>query len=619
MGFRPTPPSGGGSIFSQALTATATAAGSITNQVNKIVTVALPAVSATMVRTVNKLVSVTLPAATASITKRVNKTLVATTMLVTASLLAQKVILLALTATATVTASIVKRVNKAVTATTSLVTASLVKLVNKTLVATTVPVTASLTALRVILLTLTATTVTVAASLTKQVNKLLSVSLPAVAASLVKQVNKIVLAGGIGGNDANTVLLLHCDGTNGSTTFTDSSPSGHTMTAVGGATISTALSVFGGASANLPSASTSGITTPDASDLDLGSGDFTIDFRVNFASTTTDMDLIGQCDNPFAPVDCAWRIIRTNFNNSLYFQFSTNGTSATSFLKSWTPSTSTWYHVAIVRSGSNLYHFVDGTQLGTTSTISGTAWNSTVPLCIGFVDAVNKINPFNGNVDEVRVSKVARWTSNFTPPPSAYGNAGGVNLAATITAIKVILLTLTATTVTVTASVTKRVNKLISVTLPAATATLVKRVNKNMTATTATVTASVTKSIGKIITSAGNIVTGLLNAILGPTLPGAITNPVVSGNPMVGNVLSSTTGTWSHSPDSYAYIWQRNFGGAWVTIPGATGATYTLTQADVNATIRSEVTATNVQGSKSADSNSLGPVGINYNRVVTYV
>ena len=48
---------------------------------------------------------------------------------------------------------------------------------------------------------------------------------------------------------ASVALLLHCDGSNGSTTFTDSSPTPKTVTAYGNAQISTARSQFGGASA----------------------------------------------------------------------------------------------------------------------------------------------------------------------------------------------------------------------------------------------------------------------------------------------------------------------------------------------------------------------------------
>ena len=51
---------------------------------------------------------------------------------------------------------------------------------------------------------------------------------------------------------AQRVLLLHFDGADGSTTFTDSSPAGRTITAIGSPTITTSASQFGGSSLNLP-------------------------------------------------------------------------------------------------------------------------------------------------------------------------------------------------------------------------------------------------------------------------------------------------------------------------------------------------------------------------------
>jgi hypothetical protein len=84
------------------------------------------------------------------------------------------------------------------------------------------------------------------------------------------------------GNDAFTKILLHMDGTNGSTTFTDTNAGGsaHTWTANGNAQISTAQSKFGGAS-GLFDGTGDYITTPDHADYTLGSGDFTIDLWFN--------------------------------------------------------------------------------------------------------------------------------------------------------------------------------------------------------------------------------------------------------------------------------------------------------------------------------------------------
>jgi hypothetical protein len=76
---------------------------------------------------------------------------------------------------------------------------------------------------------------------------------------------------------ADVSILLHFDGTNGSTTFTDQK--GNAWTAVN-ATISTAQSVFGGASGLFTGASNSRISTPTSSLFDVGAGDWALEFRI---------------------------------------------------------------------------------------------------------------------------------------------------------------------------------------------------------------------------------------------------------------------------------------------------------------------------------------------------
>jgi len=90
----------------------------------------------------------------------------------------------------------------------------------------------------------------------------------------------------------------------------------------------------------------------------------------------------------------------------------------------------------------------------------------------------------------------------------------------------------------------------------------------------------------------------------GGSPPSNTAPPVISGTLLVGQTLGSTTGAWTNSPTSYAYQWRRN--GA--DIVGATSSIYTLTGADVGATITCLVTASNAFGSASAVSNALGPV-----------
>jgi hypothetical protein len=74
--------------------------------------------------------------------------------------------------------------------------------------------------------------------------------------------------------------------------------------------------------------------------------------------------------------------------------------------------------------------------------------------------------------------------------------------------------------------------------------------------------------------------------------------------------VSTTDGTWSNSPSSYAYQWVRcnTTGGACSAISGATSKSYTLGSGDVGATVRAQVTATNSAGSASGLSNATAVV-----------
>lgn len=76
------------------------------------------------------------------------------------------------------------------------------------------------------------------------------------------------------------------------------------------------------------------------------------------------------------------------------------------------------------------------------------------------------------------------------------------------------------------------------------------------------------------------------------------TIPTISGTAQVGQTLTASQGTWTGSPTSYAYHWNRS-GSA---IAGATSATYAPVSGDIGATLTCTVTATNAGGSAGATS-----------------
>ena len=80
--------------------------------------------------------------------------------------------------------------------------------------------------------------------------------------------------------------------------------------------------------------------------------------------------------------------------------------------------------------------------------------------------------------------------------------------------------------------------------------------------------------------------------------------PTISGTAQVGQTLTAGNGTWSNTPTSFAYQWVRcNAGGnSCVNVANGTQRTYTLVGADSANTMRVRVTATNADGSASAES-----------------
>jgi hypothetical protein len=77
--------------------------------------------------------------------------------------------------------------------------------------------------------------------------------------------------------------------------------------------------------------------------------------------------------------------------------------------------------------------------------------------------------------------------------------------------------------------------------------------------------------------------------------------------PVVGEVLSASTGHWVNSPTSYAYQWRR-CSPSCTGIAGATSSTYTLVAPDAGSTIDAVVTASNSAGSASQTSAPTGGV-----------
>jgi hypothetical protein len=211
-------------------------------------------------------------------------------------------------------------------------------------------------------------------------------------------------------DDSYTKSLLHFDGSDTSTTFTDES--GKSWSHYGNSQIKTAQSKFGGASGYFDG-SGDYIRTPYTSDFDLSSGDFTIDawFRSNSFSS---VQVITSKDTYGSSYDWSVRIASSTTIN-IY----TNGTNDHLTATVPTMSTGTWYHVAVVSYSGDVSIYLDGVSYGSKSMSITNASQSYVTVgCSGWNQPGGY---FNGYIDELRISKgIARWTDDFTPPSAAY-------------------------------------------------------------------------------------------------------------------------------------------------------------------------------------------------------
>lgn len=219
-------------------------------------------------------------------------------------------------------------------------------------------------------------------------------------------------------DDSYTVALLHCNGANNSTTFTDES--GKTWTASGNAVISTAQSVFGGAACAFDG-NGDYITASDSADWAFGAGDFTIDFRARLNS----LPASGVSYVAYSHwVDVNNRInFRIGNDAGVYnWRFAVWSGGVNTVLVDASPSSlaiNTWYHVTLSRNGNSFRVFINGSQIGSTITDSDALPDLSAPLRIGTSETTGSY--FDGYLDEFRISKgIARWTANFTPPGSAY-------------------------------------------------------------------------------------------------------------------------------------------------------------------------------------------------------
>ena len=203
-------------------------------------------------------------------------------------------------------------------------------------------------------------------------------------------------------------------------------------TASGSAAVSTSVKKFGAGSLYLPNRSDR-VTYDDSGNSISFSGDYTIEAWVYFTDVSQPNNYIwSKRTNTSTHANNAWVIKWMGPSDNAWEIFQAQGSSQHVTFHSDTISTNTWYHLAVVRSGTNLLLFRDGTLISGTNTTGagGTLNNPTsTPIVLGEISGGTGTG-FAGYIDDFRIiDGVALYTSNFVAPTSALTSTAEVTSA----------------------------------------------------------------------------------------------------------------------------------------------------------------------------------------------
>jgi hypothetical protein len=207
------------------------------------------------------------------------------------------------------------------------------------------------------------------------------------------------------GPAASTKLLMHFDNA-GNTGYTE--VLSHTVTN-NGAAAAGSVGMFG--AGYFPSGS-GYLAVTDPGDLS-----FTGDLTIEFWAWHTNITQNGMILSKGTSAQAGYQYIQST--SGLVRILGPDGTVIVGTPDSSKTKVGTWQHFAFVRSGNTWSCFVDGVLVQSV-TSSATFGSNNYALWIGSFLNGSTYLPFSGRIDELRLSKIARYSANFTPPAAAF-------------------------------------------------------------------------------------------------------------------------------------------------------------------------------------------------------
>jgi len=197
-----------------------------------------------------------------------------------------------------------------------------------------------------------------------------------------------------------------------STGFVDSSSNARAITVTGNVHHSFDQAKFNESSIEFDGTNDS-LDIADSTDFDFGTGNFTFEFFA-YKQTSGKMSIFetrsSSNNNGF----------NLEFSSANKFEWYDTSIASGNDLPGDPSAISlnTWTHYAVVRNGSSCKMYRDGTEVGTAKDVGSNSQVSAGTPTIG--ESAAGAADYDGYLDEIRLSNVARYTGNFTAPTSPF-------------------------------------------------------------------------------------------------------------------------------------------------------------------------------------------------------
>lgn len=209
----------------------------------------------------------------------------------------------------------------------------------------------------------------------------------------------------------NVVLLVHMDGTDGQTTWTDTSNSAHTVSRIGNTVVSDAVTLFG-ENSTLFDGNGDILSIPDSDDFCPDFEDFVLQVWVWCAVSVVNQSVLGSAvETGYFPYNFSFPVSPGEIAAKVSLHDGGGDVVLTLAATQATISTAAWHLLSMTKVGDTFRWFLDENKIGGSDSVAlpgQSIFNAAAPLCIGnysvdYNAGLGVLKSWNGYMRELRI------------------------------------------------------------------------------------------------------------------------------------------------------------------------------------------------------------------------